>query len=175
MHMSSARRTPYTVILLGLVALGLVGFASWALSTAIGSANRQAEVAARGAEVMPFDLERTTHIFDDRPDGGLQQVRADDPADSAQIALIRSHLQEQAARFQRGDFGAPATIHGETMPGLAALREGYSQFMVAYSELPDGAQIRYTASDPTLVAAIHAWFAAQLSDHGGHAMDHDAP
>ena len=61
------------------------------------------------------------------------------------------------------------------MPGLAALREGDGQINVVYSELPDGAQIRYTASDPTLVAAIHAWFAAQLSDHGGHAMDHDAP
>lgn len=31
---------------------------------------RQAEVAARGAEVMPFDLDRTRHHFEDLPDGG---------------------------------------------------------------------------------------------------------
>jgi hypothetical protein len=129
----------------------------------------------RGAEVMPFDLERTTHIFEEQPDGGLQQVVADDPADAEQIALIRGHLQEEAAKFQRGDFGDPAAIHGEGMPGLAELREGYGKITVAYTELPDGAQIRYTANDPALVSAIHAWFAAQLSDHGGHAMDHSKP
>jgi hypothetical protein len=96
---------------------------------------------------------------------------ADDPADIAQIALIRRHLQEEAAKFQRGDFGDPAAIHGTMMPGLAELRQGYAQIAVAYSELPDGAQIRYIASDPTMVSALHAWFAAQLSDHGGHAVD----
>ena len=39
---------------------------------------RQAEVAERGREVMPFDLERTTHIFKPLPTGGLQQVISDD-------------------------------------------------------------------------------------------------
>jgi hypothetical protein len=158
-----------------VAALGLLTLAAWALVARQAPAGRQAEVAARGAEVMPFDLERTTHIFDDLPDGGLQQVVADDPADGAQIALIRAHLQAEAARFQRGDFGDPATIHGDQMPGLAELRQGYAQIKVAYAELPDGAQIRYTTSDRAMVTALHAWFAAQLSDHGGHATDHGEP
>lgn len=155
-----------------IVILGLAAFGAWALLAQRAPADRQAEVAARGAAVMPFDLERTTHIFEDRPDGGLQQVVADDPADTQQVALIRGHLQEEAAKFERGDFGDPAAIHGEGMPGLAQLRQGYKQIDVAYSELSDGAQIRYTTSDPAMVDALHAWFAAQLSDHGGHAMDH---
>ena len=58
---------------------------------------------------------------------------------------------------------------------LAELRQGYARIEVAYSELSDGAQIRYTTSDPAMVAALHAWFAAQLSDHGGHAVDHGNP
>jgi hypothetical protein len=44
---------------------------------------RLANVAAKGAEVMPFDLERTTHIFEKLDDGGLQQVVSDD-GDAAQ-------------------------------------------------------------------------------------------
>ncbi len=120
-------------------------------------------------------LERTTHIFEPLPDGGLQQVIADDPQDAAQIALIRTHLQEEARKFQRGDFADPAAIHGEGMPGLAGLRAGYAQIEVTYAELPDGAQIHYTTSDPAMVTALHAWFEAQLSDHGGHAMEHGAP
>jgi len=40
---------------------------------------------------------------------------------------------------------------------------------VTYRELADGAEIDYVAHTPALIAALHAWFDAQLSDHG-----HDA-
>jgi DNA-binding MarR family transcriptional regulator len=133
---------------------------------------REDEVAARGVQVMPFDLERTTHVFETTADDGVQQVRADDPNDTAQIALIRSHLKDEASKFQRGDFSALAAIHGAAMPGLAQLEQGAAQFTVVYIELPDGAQIHYTSDDPALIAALHAWFNAQLSDHGDDATDH---
>jgi hypothetical protein len=129
---------------------------------------RQEEVAERGSEVMPFDLERTTHLFEKTAYGGLQQVLSDD-GDREQIALIQTHLQEEALRFQAGDFDDPAQIHGDEMPGLAVLRTEYDQVEVVYTPLPDGAQIVYTAETPEVTAAIHAWFEAQLADHGSHA------
>ncbi len=130
---------------------------------------RQAEVAARGAEVMPFDLEQTRHVFEELDDGGLQIVVAKDPANAEQIRLIRDHLQEEAERFRRGDFGDPATIHGQEMPGLRELRASAGRIEVGYSALPGGAQLRYHTTDPQLVDALHRWFAAQVSDHGAHA------
>ena len=129
---------------------------------------RLAEVANRGAEVMPFDLERTTHLFEKTAVGGLQQVFSDDN-DAEQIRLIQNHLQEEAERFQQGDFADPAQIHGNEMPGLATLRSNYEQITVTYSTLPDGAQIVYTTDQADVLAALHAWFDAQLSDHGSHA------
>jgi hypothetical protein len=36
--------------------------------------------------------------------------------------------------------------------------------------LPAGAQVTYAATTPDLVSAVHAWFDAQLMDHGAHAM-----
>ncbi|ONI84905.1 hypothetical protein ALI22I_31040 [Saccharothrix sp. ALI-22-I] len=45
-------------------------------------AARQSEVAAKGSTVMPFDLDKTTHRFTPRPDGLLQEVVADEPADT---------------------------------------------------------------------------------------------
>lgn len=41
-----------------------------------------------------------------------------------------------------------------------------------YTPLPDGAQIQYATQDPGLIMALHQWFAAQLSDHGHHAVGH---
>ena len=133
---------------------------------------RQQEVAKRGARVMPFDLEQTTHLFQPLDDGGLQRVTVKDPKNQAQIALIRAHLKEEAGRFRRGDFSDPAKIHGADMPGLAELSRGAARVGVRYTELPDGAEIRYTAKDPALVDAIHRWFQAQLHDHGRHAVMH---
>lgn len=121
---------------------------------------------------MPFDLDKTTHVFERLDDGGLQSVVANDASDADQIALIRAHLQEEAERFRRGDFGDPATIHGDTMPGIDALRASAGRIDVRYTETPDGGQIRYSTTDPALVAAIADWFAAQLGDHGSDATDH---
>jgi hypothetical protein len=35
---------------------------------------RQEEVARRGAQVIPFDLKQTMHVFQRPADGGLQQA-----------------------------------------------------------------------------------------------------
>jgi hypothetical protein len=133
------------------------------------AADRQAEVAERGAAVMPFDLEATTHVFTDTDDGGVQVVTADDPEDETQIALIREHLREERDNFAVGDFDDPAAIHGHDMPGVAELSAGYEDVTVTYADLPAGAELTYTTDSPELIEAIHAWFARQLMDHGAHA------
>jgi hypothetical protein len=132
-------------------------------------ADRQAEVAAKGREVMPFDLDRTTHQFAKLPTGGLQTVTSDDPADAEQVKLIRAHLAEEAKGFSAGDYGDPATIHGAEMPGLRELEQGHARIEIRYADTPSGAQITYTTAEPVLVTALHSWFDAQVSDHGPHA------
>lgn len=131
---------------------------------------RQDEVAARGAEVMPFDLERTTHHFEARPWGGVQTVVADD-LDAEQIEFVRAHLRDEAARFARGDFDDPMAIHGHEPPGLAELRAGAEaeRVDIRYADVPTGGRLTYRADERVLVTALHAWFDAQLMDHEAHA------
>jgi hypothetical protein len=133
------------------------------------SGDRQAEVAERGAEVMPFDLDATTHRFTKTPDGGVQTVTSDDPADQTQIDLIRHHLRTERDNFSRGDFDDPARIHGMDMLGVAELSAGYARITVGYSEIPAGAELTYATGEPDLVDAIHAWFDRQVMDHGDDA------
>ncbi len=153
---------------MALVALILCGLLA---STVVGAPpTRQEEVGTRWEQGMPIDLEQTMHVFQPQEDGGLQTVTAKDPANSQQIVLIQAHLKEEAAKFRQGDFSDPAKIHGEDMPGLAALRAGAGHIDVQYTPLPNGGQIQYTAKNPAFIAALHQWFAAQLSDHGHHAV-----
>jgi len=118
---------------------------------------------------MPFDLDATTHVFSDNATGGVQDVVADDPTDTANIDLIRRHLGDEAAKFRAGDFSDPEAIHGAAMPGLSVLKERYDQIAVELTETDTGAMITYSTEESDIVEAIHDWFAAQSSDHGEHA------
>jgi hypothetical protein len=161
-------RGPRSVALLAVGILAAVALAGCG-GDEDALAQRQVEIAQRGAEVMPFDLETTTHRFEPTDTGLVQTVVADDPDDRRQIELIRRHLEEAAARFARGDFDDPATIHGEDMPGLTELRAGAANIDVQLKSLDDGARIIYTADDPALIDALHRWGHAQITDHGPHA------
>ena len=151
------------------VAVGLLLAIAPPVAAAPADHHRLHEVEMHGRQVMPFDLERTVHVFRDQKDGGLQQVVVRNSKDRKQIDLIRRHLREEAARFARGDFSDPAHIHGRDMPGLAELRAGAKRIAIRYAEIPAGASIRYTSRASRLIAAIHRWLAAQRRDHGPHA------
>jgi hypothetical protein len=168
---STARRTALLVAIAVLFILASLGvlYSTGAFETR----SRQEAVAERGAGVMPFDLEKTTHVFEATGSGGVEKVTADDPADNEQISLIREHLREEVSKFGRGDFSDPAAIHGEDMPGLKELEAGAERIDFRYAELPNGAQIEYATDDPALVSALHRWFEAQLTDHGEHASPSD--
>lgn len=134
-----------------------------------GEETRQESVARFGSEIMPFDLDATTHVFEPTANGGVQTVVADDPSDAREVELIRRHLREEAAAFRRGDFSDPAFIHGDDMPGIDKLSKHLGALEVRYREIEGGAQIIYETPHPELVAALHVWFEAQLTDHGEHA------
>jgi hypothetical protein len=134
-------------------------------------APRQAEVAKRGADVMPFSLKATTHIFAKTADGGTQRVVAKNAADEQQIRRVREHLRDIRSQFLEGDFSGPGHIHGADMPGLAELRSSKpGQLSIEYQDVKAGAELAYRTADPKMVAALHQWFDAQLSDHGADAM-----
>ena len=149
--------------------LGTVGVLFWAGWLNLPQANRQGTVHNMGSQVMPFDLGQTTHIFEMTESGGIQQVIANDPGDSAQVAFIQQHIQHEVMLFRAGDFSDPMSLHGGDMPGVSELTAGAAQIKVEYAELPDGAQINFTTQDLSLITAIHRWFGAQLSDHGSDA------
>jgi hypothetical protein len=140
--------------------------------------SRQEAVRERSADVMPFDMNATTHVFSKTPNGGVQRVVVKTPGDTKQTALIRQHLRDIADRFGRGDFGAPTNVHGAEMPGLAALKAAVpGDLNVRYRDLRSGAEIQYSSRNPKLVSALHEWFDAQVADHGTDAMaghDHDS-
>lgn len=164
-------RTPHRILAIAAATL-VAGGAAVAIGLTAGdetSSQRQQVVAQRGARVMPFDLNATTHHFVTQSYGGRQIVVADRPNDRRQVELIQQHLRKEARAFARGDFDDPAAIHGSTMPGLATLRSAANKLSIKVQDRADGAQLTFRTTDAHVKDALHDWFDAQENDHGTHA------
>jgi hypothetical protein len=132
------------------------------------SAQHQAAVERRSEQVMPFDMNRSVHVFRSTASGGVQRVVSLD-GDPGQVALIRAHLKEISSAFGRGDFRNPVHIHGASAPGLPELRQNWRHLHVSYASVRNGATITYESTDPRVVGAVHTFFGMQVRDHGKHA------
>jgi hypothetical protein len=153
----------------GLVVVALAGLLVVAGFMVFGpddTPTRQEIVAQRGSQVMPFDLNATQHHFETTATGAVETVTANSPDDSTQVDLIRQHLRTEATRFEQGDYGDPAAIHGHDMPGLQTLTQSAGRIEITYTELPAGARITFTTDDPALRSALADWIMAQNMDHG---------
>jgi hypothetical protein len=138
-----------------------------------GAPSREDDVRSRGAQIMPFHLAATVHVFEKTDTGGVQRVKARD-GHGDEVPMIRAHLRSIADSFATRDFSRPAQVHGETMPGLAELRQAKKdELSVSFRELDNGAEVTYVAATPEIRDAVHRWFDAQLTDHGHDATGHD--
>jgi hypothetical protein len=154
------------------LAIALAIAAAVPFATYAADAQRQSEVAERGKDVMPFSLKATTHIFTKTSEGGIQRVVAKNVADAGQTQFVRQHLQEIREQFLKGDFSGPSHIHGKDMPGLSELKTAKpGQISIRYKDVEGGGELEYKTADATMVAALHKWFDAQLSDHGSDTME----
>ena len=67
---------------------------------------RRAAIAAAGRQVMPFDLDATTHVFERAPFGGFLQVVADSD-DPRQIELAEHTSRWRPSASPRATFATP--------------------------------------------------------------------
>lgn len=154
-----------------LIIFALAGACVLAFPASAADAQRQAEVAKRGPDIMPFSLKATQHVFTKTSDGGVQKVIARNAADAEQVTLVRGHLRDIQTQFLKGDFSGPTHIHGTEMPGLAELKSAEAgQIAIDYKDVAGGAELTYRTADARLATALHRWFDAQVSDHGPDAM-----
>ncbi len=123
-----------------------------------------AALQARGLLAMGVDQYTSSHVFEALPDGGRIELQRDVP-DSAGIAQIRDHLRSIAVSFRAGDFGTPATVHDQPVPGTKVMALKRDTIRYEYSPLPKGGEVRITSRDPEAVRAIHEFLAFQNSDH----------
>jgi hypothetical protein len=119
----------------------------------------------RGADAMGFDQAATTHHFRLMPTGGSIEVTANDQADEATIAAIRTHLRSITAEFAVGQFDKPFQTHAELPPGVVEMQRSRQRIEYRYEDLPRGGVVRIEARDVRTVDAVHAFLRYQITKH----------
>jgi len=120
---------------------------------------------ARGDHAMGFDAAKTTHHFLQNPSGGVIQVTANDPADTASRDAIQHHLQHIAERFKAGDFDIPMFVHDQVPPGVPAMKRLKAEISYKYAAIDRGGRVEISAKNAEAVAAIHEFLQFQIREH----------
>jgi hypothetical protein len=131
--------------------------------SAAGSPQR--DVDRRGAHVMGFDQERTTHHFLLFEDGGAIDVSVKDRSDKTNLDAIRSHLPHIAGMFAAGNFDAPMLVHDTSVPGTADMARLKDRLRYRYVATADGGRLDITTTDRDALAAVHRFLRCQITDH----------
>jgi hypothetical protein len=135
-----------------------------------------AAVQIRGKTVMGVDQYTSAHVFEEFPDGGRIVLDRDDAADSAGIAIVRTHMRDVAADFRAGNFSRPFAVHAQQVPGTRVMTARKSTISYEVVDRPRGAEVRMHTTDTSAVRAIHDFLAFQRFDHrapGHEGMDPD--
>ena len=133
---------------------------------AIALASPQQTAHSRGAMVMGFDQDATTHHFRLYPDGGAIEVAVNDPGDVKNRDAIRSHLPHIAMMFGSGNFDAPMLVHDSShVPGTAVMAQRRDSIRYTYVETTNGGRVEIVTKDPRALAAVHAFLTYQIAEH----------
>jgi hypothetical protein len=130
-----------------------------------GAAQHQADVEKQGDEAMGFPHDKTTHHFRLYSDGGAIEVTVNDSSDFQNVQAIQSHLAHITALFSNGDFSIPMFVHGQTPPGVSAMKENRAESSYSFEPLPTGGRVRIKTTNPDALKAIHDFLRFQIKDH----------
>ena len=119
----------------------------------------------RGKKGMGFSQTTTTHHFLLGADGGVIQVEANDPADTATRDNIRTHLTHIAKAFASGDFAIPMFVHNTTPPGVLVMKEQSDKISYKFEETPTGGRVVIVTTDTKALDAIQQFLRFQIAEH----------
>jgi hypothetical protein len=119
----------------------------------------------RGDHGMGFSQERTTHHFYLTKTGGIIQVEANDPKDSASRDQIRQHLGHIAMMFAEGNFDTPMFVHDQVPAGVTEMQRLKSVISYKYEETEQGGRVLISTDDAQAVAAVQSFLRFQITEH----------
>jgi hypothetical protein len=126
---------------------------------------KDVEMKQHGQMAMGFDQDAATHHFTLATNGGAIALSANDAADQMTREQIRTHLNQIAHAFGRGDFQAPFLTHSEMPPGVATMQRLKAQITYTFEPTERGGVVRITTANTEALNAVHQFLRYQINEH----------
>jgi hypothetical protein len=147
-----------------IIVTSLLAFADGAANCPMHAKHSAAAAVDHRHDSFGFSHEASKHTFRLLKDGGAIELRATDNRPET-IALIRTHMKDIAASFQKNDFTKPQFVHERMPDGVGTMRERAKSIQYKFDELPEGARVVITTNDAKALAAVHEFLRFQIADH----------
>jgi hypothetical protein len=131
----------------------------------MGDMMHHSMVMQHGEQAMGFSQTQTTHHFFLTKDGGVIQVEANDPNDTRNRDLIRTHLAHIGQAFAAGDFSDPLAVHDKYPDGVPVLQSLKGDIHYAFEQTAQGGRVTLKTANPQALDAIHEFLRFQVIDH----------
>jgi hypothetical protein len=130
-----------------------------------GQMDEHSMMMQHGEKAMGFSQTETTHHFFLRKDGGVIQVEANDPKDTQNRDLIRTHLAHIAQAFAAGDFSDPLAVHDKVPDGVPVMERLKGDIRYTFEQTPQGGRLFISTANTQALDAIHQFLRFQVSEH----------
>ena len=131
----------------------------------MGPMSEHSMMMQHGEQAMGFSQTQTTHHFFLNKDGGVIQVEANDPKDTRNRDLIRTHLAHIAHAFAAGGFSDPLAVHGKVPDGVPMMQRFKADIRYTFEPTPKGGRVIIHTSNPEALDAIHQFLRFQVREH----------
>jgi hypothetical protein len=129
------------------------------------SPDKHSMMMRHGEKAMGFSQTETTHHFFLRENGGVIQVEANDPKDTRNRNLIRTHLSHIAQAFAAGDFLDPMAVHDTVPEGVPAMERLKGDIRYTFVPTPLGGRVLIRTANTQALTAIHQFLRFQIREH----------
>jgi hypothetical protein len=131
----------------------------------MGQMMHHSMVMQHGEQAMGFSQTQTTHHFFLTKDGGVIQVEANDPKDTQNRDLIRTHLGHITQAFAAGDFSDPLAVHDKYPDGVPEMQRLKGEIRYTFEQTPQGGRVTIKTTNPQALQAVYQFLRFQITDH----------
>jgi len=149
-------RTTSTVLLLLILVT---------LAAAQAATSSESEMNARFSKVLGTDVDKVVQHYYLVKMGGVIELTAKDPNDTATITALRKYLEAQKALYEKGKNDSDAEVHGKIPDGLATMKKMRNDITFYSTETDSGAVLRMFSVNDQARQAVHDFMKFQISEH----------
>lgn len=147
----------------GIACLLVMMVSAQALSAA--PADPERDMNLRFSKALGVEADKVVQHYYLVKNGGVVELTAKTPGDSATIAALQKYLNTQRDLFEKGKNETDAEVHGKVPDGMVGIKKFRNEITFFTAKTDNGALLRMFSVNPEARSAIQDYLRFQIIEH----------